>query len=811
MKMRPHLEEVLLMRENMSLKREKAYSRQVLQEKTGEYPERTLKRKKEGETASETDNKKINDTEIKDNYSRSVDGGTNPEVTKGICGDNINWNLSNGILTLEGTGEMFDGPLWEGYDIDYVIIPEGITYIGDYAFSSLEIVSITLPNTVLSIGRWAFSNCGSLQSVSLSNQITEISEYCFYGCKNLEIIEIPDSVTFIAERAFSYCTGLNTIDLPESIDRIGPSAFENCKSLESIIFPNSIKIINFRAFWDCTGLTSIEVPKDLTLLAGNEIFYNTILSSVYFRGTSDEFVESNISTESLRISNSVIDIPDVYVLNSDNEYYLLKSVTISDGVTEIPPNKFSGYTQLESIEFPLSLKGIERSAFSDCEGLSYVEVPEGVESIGYCAFNGCSNLKRAILPSTLNSIGEDAFSYSDVVLVVYENSYAHNYALENEIPYEINTEEIEAESIALSEHEITIDKGSNLTLSATIYPEATTNKNLIWSSSDSNVVFVSKSGVVLGVNEGTATVTVSTANGKTDSCEVIVEEKTPPVITLEDVVSTAYNKLKLTWTKCEGADGYLVYRKSESEDYSIAKSIANPDTTELINAVTSGVKYTYRVSAYKQNGTKKTVIAESNEQSAIALPASPAMKSVGMAAFNKIKVIWTKVSGCAGYVIYRSAEEDGQYSVLKTVTMATATEYSNIIQDGQTYYYKIRAFVEVNGKKIYGDYSEIVSGDVIDAPPANFCLEQRTATKIIFNWDKVEDCEGYVIYRYFPDTGKCKAIKNITSNDILTYSYKVEADTDYQFTMRAYRVMNGKKVYSDYTNIIKTERCYYMK
>ena len=202
------------------------------------------------------------------------------------------------------------------------------------------------------------------------------------------------------------------------------------------------------------------------------------------------------------------------------------------------------------------------------------------------------------------------------------------------------------------------------------------------------------------------------------------------------------------------------------------------------------------------DGTKKIILYQTEEMSGTALPAAPAMQSVGMAAFNKIKVIWTKVSGCAGYVIYRSTEENGDYSVLKTVTMATATEYSNIVQDGGTYYYKIRAFVEVNGKKVYGEYSEVLSGDVIDAPPANFTLEQRTPTKIIFNWDKVEDCEGYVIYRYYSDTGKCKAIKNITSADTLTYSYKVDADTECEFTIRAFRVVNGKKVYSDYTERI---------
>ena len=287
--------------------------------------------------------------------------------------------------------------------------------------------------------------------------------------------------------------------------------------------------------------------------------------------------------------------------------------------------------------------------------------------------------------------------------------------------------------------------------------------------------------------------------------EVLTAQQTIPHLIhfeIQEIKPVSYNKLKLLWDKYEGADGYIVYRKTKGGTFEVTKSIGDPTICELTNTVTSGAEYTYYIAAYETAENSKEVLGKTQEMSATPLPAAPAIQSTGMAAFNKIKVIWTKVSGCAGYVIYRSTEENGNYSVLKTVTMATATEYSNIVQDGQTYYYKIRAFVEVNGKKVYGDYSEVLSGDVIDAPPANFRLEQRTATKIIFNWDKVEDCEGYVIYRCFPDTNKCKAIKNITNKETLTYSYKVEADTDYIFTMRAFRVVNGKKVYSDYTEQI---------
>ena len=357
------------------------------------------------------------------------------------------------------------------------------------------------------------------------------------------------------------------------------------------------------------------------------------------------------------------------------------------------------------------------------------------------------------------------------------------------------------EYISIQNWQIELYKGETWQAEVKIEPETASNRELNWWSDNESVAKVDAKGLITAVGEGTAKITAEATDGSgcSDYCVVTVSKFD---FSINSITAPAYNKLKLEWSMVDAADGYMVYRKGNGDPYTMIKSLTDSSATTFTNSVTSGVKYTYKFSAYKMDGKKKVILVQTEEMSGTALPASPVMKSAGMAAYNKIKVIWTKVSGCAGYVIYRSTEENGKYSVLKTVTMATATEYSNIVQDGQTYYYKIRAFVEVNGKKVYGDYSKVVSGDVIDAPPANFRLEQRTSTKIVFNWDKVEDSEGYVIYRYFPETNKCKAIKNITSKDTLTYFYKVDADTDYQFTMRAFRVVNGKKVYSDYTERI---------
>jgi hypothetical protein len=356
--------------------------------------------------------------------------------------------------------------------------------------------------------------------------------------------------------------------------------------------------------------------------------------------------------------------------------------------------------------------------------------------------------------------------------------------------------------ISIDKDAVTVGAGKSKVLAATVVSESGASEEVRWNSSDVDIVKVDGAGKITGVSEGEADVTVVTLDtGIAAVCHVTVVGSAD-VFELTQISATAYNKLKLDWTAYSGADGYLVYRKTGTDDLALIKSISGKDNTSFTNAVTSGVEYTYQVKAYKLEGTKKTTIAETDVMNATALPAAPSFTSAKMAAYNKIRLIWEKVSGCEGYVLYRSESEGGKYSVLKTVTQATATNYVNVVRDSKTYYYKLRAFVTVDGKKVYGDYSDILSANVISGPPQNFALEKKTATKIAFTWYKVGDADGYVIYIYYPDTGKYKATKNIADVNTLTYTKKVTKGESYQFAIRSYRLIDGVKIYSDYGPII---------
>ena len=367
------------------------------------------------------------------------------------------------------------------------------------------------------------------------------------------------------------------------------------------------------------------------------------------------------------------------------------------------------------------------------------------------------------------------------------------------------TEPLVLTKLTLSKTTLQLKSGETAILTYTCEPQISEEEMKLakWESNNEEVATV-KDGTVTAVGEGNTEITV-TLGGLTVSCQVKVTNPVETKFSITEITAPAYNKLKISWSTYEEANGYAIYLMNDDGSYSILKYITDKTILSYVNTVTCGVTYTYKVSPYRLDGKKKVFLTESEPMSAKALPAAPSLQSVNMAAYNKIRITWSKVNGCAGYVIYRSEAENGKYSVLKTVTQASATNYVNVVKTSTTYYYKIRAFVTVNGKKVYGDYSSILSGNVITGSPQNFTIKQAANGKITFTWNKVEDADGYVIYLYYPDTNKYKAIKNVTDIDVLTYGKKMTKGATYHFAMRAYRLVNGVKVYSDYGEIISTK------
>ena len=155
--------------------------------------------------------------------------------------------------------------------------------------------SVTLGNSVTTIGNSAFDNCTSLRSVSIPNSVTSIGDFAFEECVNLRSIKIPDSVTSIGSSAFSHCTSLESANIPDSVKTIKQDTFAKCESLESIIIPSSVTSIDRYAFANCLSLTSITIPESVKSIDEAAFSNCTHLTSVTILNSSCEIFDDSLT------------------------------------------------------------------------------------------------------------------------------------------------------------------------------------------------------------------------------------------------------------------------------------------------------------------------------------------------------------------------------------------------------------------------------------------------------------------------------------------------------------------------------------
>lgn len=145
--------------------------------------------------------------------------------------------------------------------IKTILLPQNIISIEEYAFYGSDITSIIIPNSVQSLGEWAFASCEKLQSINIPTSITQIPKAFLLGAHSLSSINIPTSVSRIESHVFYECNSLSSIVIPDAVNYIGEHAFTDCSNLKSAVLSSSIKTIEYCTFNRCTKLTSITIPQ----------------------------------------------------------------------------------------------------------------------------------------------------------------------------------------------------------------------------------------------------------------------------------------------------------------------------------------------------------------------------------------------------------------------------------------------------------------------------------------------------------------------------------------------------------------------
>ena len=343
---------------------------------------------------------------------------------------NSNYSSQDGVLFNKDKTELIQylvGNERTTYDI-----PNSVTSIGDYAFSKCANLSnVTIPSSVTSIGDYAFSECANLSNVTIPNSVTSIGWDAFSGSKRLTSVTIPDSVTSIENSTFSECTGLTSVTIPDSVTSIENFAFQDCTSLTSVNIPNSVKTIGGDTFSGCTNLTSVTIGNGVTSIGFTPFFDCSNLNEIIYNGTTSQwtsiqgYINVSIPVKCTDgVFKNVVTIDSLKYEFSDNTASItgytgtIKDLAIPESiyyedrtfeVTKIGDSAFEGCTSLTNVTIPDSVTSIGAFAFEGCTSFTSITIPNSVTSIGASAFEGCTSFTSITIPNSVTSIGDFAF------------------------------------------------------------------------------------------------------------------------------------------------------------------------------------------------------------------------------------------------------------------------------------------------------------------------------------------------------------------------------------------------------------------
>lgn len=288
---------------------------------------------------------------------------------------------------------------------------------GDAFNSCSNLVRVTIPKSVTSIGSSAFENCSSLTSVTIPENVTSIEWGTFYGCKSLTGVIIPENVTVIGGNAFDGCSSLISVTIPKSVMSIGELVFRNCSRLTNVAIPENVPSIAMDTFNGCNSLTSVTIPKSVTAIGIRAFDGCDSMKDVYYTGNQSQWDKIKIYDCNESLLGATLHLNSVAPAASGKCGDDLVWALTDDGVLTISgtgemadyPNfpDVPWYDDREKIMTAVIEPGVTNIcsfAFFGCKNLTSVTIPEGVTSIGSYAFNAC-NLTSMEIPASVTAIG----------------------------------------------------------------------------------------------------------------------------------------------------------------------------------------------------------------------------------------------------------------------------------------------------------------------------------------------------------------------------------------------------------------------
>ncbi len=374
-------------------------------------------------------------------YAQANSFSFKAKVEEGPSGTvgSLRWSLSRaGLLSISGSGAIPDYDTarivpWaayasgkDGYRITSVSLSEGVTSIGNYAFSDCRaMTTLSLPTSLTRIGAMAFRNCSALSALTLPSALTSIEQEAFFGCSSISALSLPTGLLSLGDSAFSM-TGIKSLALPSTVTEVGSEAFSACDSLLSASLP-SLTSLPDRIFAGCGALTNVTLCPMLTEIGESAFEECFSLSQITFPTTLTSIgPRAFLSCSSLR---GVI-LPDSLLTLGEYAFYgceELTSASTGSGLLELKKSTFENCSRLSSVTLGQSLVLIEERALGNCPSLHSLVVPQSVRAIephaiGYYYFED---------PDSGVSGAYTKFTDFTPEIIAYTPSAGENYAEEN--------------------------------------------------------------------------------------------------------------------------------------------------------------------------------------------------------------------------------------------------------------------------------------------------------------------------------------------------------------------------------------------
>lgn len=328
-----------------------------------------------------------------------------------------------------------DSAFKDNKDLTFVSISYGVKKIGERAFSGCtSLASVYLPGTLEKVGKYAFYNT-AITKLTIPSAYTNIDEYAFYFCTALKEVQFYEQLKSIGTYAFAHCRSLESVSIPQSTETLGMGCFFDCTSLSVADIGSGVKTIGAFAFED-TALTTQYIPQNVTTINTKAFGYNYNSSGDTHTRNSKFTSISGIlgSAAETYAKNNGIPFNSAFGYSVGTDGVTITSFSGNDKDLDIPSSigdkpvvaigeeAFKYNTKIEAVTIPSSVKKINSKAFYGCSNLKTLRISEGLTDIGQYAFGFCTKLSSITLPSSTKIISSGAFYNCTNLKSVYFNS-----------------------------------------------------------------------------------------------------------------------------------------------------------------------------------------------------------------------------------------------------------------------------------------------------------------------------------------------------------------------------------------------------